>query len=75
MLGVESPLWTETVRTMDDIEYLAFPRLAAIAELGWSPSTRDWTDFRDRLGAQGPRWRALGVNFFASPEITWVVSP
>ena len=75
VLGVESPLWTETVRTMDDIEYLAFPRLAAIAEVGWSPATREWADFRDRLGAQGPRWRALGVNFYASPEITWVVNP
>ncbi len=53
MLGVEGPLWTETVRTMDDIEYLAFPRLAAIAEIGWSPvSTHDWTAFRVRLGGQ-----------------------
>ena len=74
VLGVESPLWTETVRTIDDIEYLAFPRLVATAELAWSPaSTHDWDRFSERLGAQAPRWAALGVNFYRSPEVPWVV--
>ena len=75
VLGVESPLWTETVQTMDDIEFLAFPRLAAIAEVGWSPATREWEDFRHRLGAQGQRWREMGVDFHESPEILWVRTP
>ena len=35
--GVEAPLWTETIVTSADIDYMAFPRLPAIAELGWSP--------------------------------------
>jgi hexosaminidase len=72
ILGVEAPLWTETLATMRDVEFLAFPRLAAIAELGWSPAPRhNWDDFRRRLGAQGPRWTALGVNFYRAPEIPW----
>ncbi|HET6710211.1 family 20 glycosylhydrolase [Amycolatopsis sp.] len=70
--GVESPLWTETVVTPADIEYLAFPRLAAHAELGWSPwSTHDWTTFRTRLGAQAPRWVAQGINFYRSSQVPW----
>src|SRR5690606_9328500 len=50
--GVEAPLWTETVSTRDEVEYQLFPRLAAIAEIAWSPrSTHDWSAFRQRLGA------------------------
>jgi hexosaminidase len=76
ILGVESPLWTETVASMDDIEYLGFPRLAAVAEIGWSPpATHDWSSFRNRLGAQAPRWRALGVDFAEVPDVPWVSPP
>jgi hexosaminidase len=72
VLGVEAPLWTETIRTLADIEYMAFPRLPAIAELGWSPvGTHDWTAFKQRLGAQGPRWHVMGVNYYHSTQISW----
>jgi hexosaminidase len=72
VLGIEAPLWSETLRTMNDIEYMAFPRMAALAELGWSPAaTHDWTSFRDRLGQYGTRWRLQKVNFYHSPEIDW----
>ena len=70
VLGVEAPLWSETLRDLDDIEYMAFPRLAAIAELGWSP-TRDWESFRTRIGAYGPRWTLRGVDYHRSPQIDW----
>jgi hexosaminidase len=57
---------------MRDVEYLAFPRLAAIAELAWSRrERRSWNDFRRRLGAQAPRWSALVINFYRSPQIPW----
>ena len=75
VLGVEAPLWTETVTTVDDIEYLMFPRLSAIAEIGWSPaSTHNWTAFRQRLGAQAPRWTALGVDFARADGVPWVAA-
>ncbi|MFC7530925.1 beta-N-acetylhexosaminidase [Actinoplanes sp. GCM10030250] len=70
VLGVEAPLWSETLRDLDDIEFLAFPRLAALAELGWSPA-RDWESFRTRIGAYGPRWTYRGVDFYPSPQIAW----
>ncbi|HUH12385.1 MAG TPA: family 20 glycosylhydrolase, partial [Longimicrobiales bacterium] len=70
--GLEAPLWTETVGTLSDIEFLAFPRLAAMAELAWSPAdATEWKDFRRRLAAHGLRLTALGVNFYRSPEVDW----
>jgi hexosaminidase len=74
VLGVEAPLWTETVTTVDDIDQLVFPRLAALAEIGWSArDSHDWRAFRHRLGAQAPVWEALGVNFARVPGVPWVV--
>jgi hexosaminidase len=72
ILGVEAPLWSETVANIRDFEFLAFPRLAAIAEVGWSrQNDRKWNEFRVRLGHQGPRWTALGINFYRAPEVPW----
>lgn len=65
ILGVEAPLWTETVRTVADLEYLAFPRLLGIAEIGWSPAAgRRWDEYRQRLLGHAARLEALGVNFY-----------
>jgi hexosaminidase len=72
VLGVESPLWTETIQTMDDIEFMAFPRLPGHAEIGWSPATgRDWDEYQSRLAAHGPRMTAMGVDFYRSSLVPW----
>ncbi|WP_307872900.1 beta-N-acetylhexosaminidase [Paractinoplanes ovalisporus] len=72
LLGVEAPLWSETLRSLADVHYMAFPRLLAIAEIGWTPrADRDWTSFRRRLAEYGPRFEAQGVNYHRSPEIDW----
>jgi hexosaminidase len=72
VLGVEAPLWGETVTSMRDAEYLAFPRLIGIAEIGWSPARgRSWAEYRLRLAAQAPLLDSLGVNFYRSPEVPW----
>ena len=71
ILGIEAPLWSETLRTMKDIEYLAFPRIIGIAELAWSQKGQDWEDFKLRLAAHGKRMEAMGINFFRSPDISW----
>lgn len=72
ILGVEAPLWGETIETLDDIEYLLFPRLPAIAEVGWSTQeSRTWEDFKPRLGAQAPRWKTLGIDYYPSAQIPW----
>lgn len=70
--GVEAPLWSETLEESDHIEFMAFPRLPGIAELGWSPAaTHDWADYRVRLAQQGPRWERLGVDYWRSPQVPW----
>ena len=72
ILGIEAPIWSETLTTMDDVEFMAFPRIAGVAEVAWSlQAGRDWAEFRTRLGAQAPRWSALGINAFRSPAIDW----
>ena len=76
VLGIEAPLWSETVTNLRDFEYMAFPRLAGVAELGWSAeSAIEWDEYRLRLGAQSARWTALGLNFFRSPLVPWQVGP
>ncbi|MET9627894.1 beta-N-acetylhexosaminidase [Lentzea sp. NPDC006480] len=70
--GVEAPLWTETIRTSADIEYMAFPRLPVAAELGWSTAaSHNWDKFAPRLGAQAPRWKVQGINYYASTQVPW----
>lgn len=72
ILGVEAPLWSETLETIRDIEFMAFPRLIGVAEIGWSPKdSRSWDEYRTRLGAHGARLQALEVNFFRAPQVPW----
>ncbi|WPR77002.1 family 20 glycosylhydrolase [Algoriphagus sp. NG3] len=72
ILGVEAPLWTETITNRADIEYMAFPRLAALAEVAWSSNERrNWEDFRKRIALQGQRWDFRGIKFYKSPKVDW----
>ncbi|HEV7811589.1 MAG TPA: beta-N-acetylhexosaminidase [Leifsonia sp.] len=80
ILGVEAPVWTETIATIDEVEEMVFPRLAAVAEVGWSPApadtedveaARDFDTFAPRLAALGEHWTAAGTNFRRVPEIPW----
>ena len=73
ILGVEAPLWSETVTDMEDIEYLAFPRLPGYAEIGWTPATaRSWDEYKVRLGKHGKRMKAMDINFYKSKLVPWV---
>ncbi|GAB3029347.1 family 20 glycosylhydrolase [Parafrigoribacterium mesophilum] len=77
VIGVEGALWSETVTSLSDAQYLVFPRLFALAELAWSPKverTLDsaaYQDFLQRLSAQSTRLQAAGTNFFPSAEVSW----
>jgi hexosaminidase len=71
ILGIEAPIWTETLRTIKDIEQMAFPRLPGLAELAWSPMVRTWDEYRKILAAHGKHMQALGINFFKSPDVEW----
>jgi hexosaminidase len=67
ILGVEAALWTETITNMDEIEYMIFPRLPGIAEIGWTPSAlRSWDEYKVRLGKHGDRFKAMDINYYPS---------
>lgn len=73
ILGIEAPLWTETITNMDEIEYMVFPRLIGLAEIAWSPETgRGWDEYKVRLGNHGPRLKALGIDYYPSKQVPWV---
>lgn len=72
ILGVESPLWSETVTKMDELEYMIFPRIVGHAEIGWtSKSDRNWDEYKVRLGKHGKRFDALGINYYPSKLVPW----
>ncbi len=72
VLGIEAPLWTETVSNISAAQFLLMPRLPALAEVGWTPtSARNWESFRTRIAAHAPRWRLLGINYYPSPQVAW----
>ncbi|MBL7851689.1 MAG: beta-N-acetylhexosaminidase [Cyclobacteriaceae bacterium] len=72
ILGVEAPLWGETIDTMEDIEYLLFPRLVSLAEVSWTAQpSRNWEDFRIRLGYHGQQLEAMGIRYYPSPLVDW----
>lgn len=72
IIGVEAPLWSETIETMNDIEFLAFPRIIAVAEVAWTPfESRSWDSFSNRLSKHGSRMQALGIDYYRSPRIGW----
>lgn len=72
IVGIEGPIWSETLRNITAVQYLALPRLPALAEVAWSPqSARNWESFRARIAAHAPRWNYLGVNYYRSPQVPW----
>ncbi len=72
IIGIESPLWTETITNMDEIEYMVFPRLLCHSEIGWTrKENRNWENFKGRLGSFGARLEAMGINYYKSDMVPW----
>ncbi len=72
ILGVEAPLWSETISNIDELEYLAFPRVIGYSELSWSiPEHRNWEDYKVRLADQAPFLDRMNVKYYPSPLIDW----
>lgn len=70
--GIEAPLWSETIETLEDIEYMIFPRLPGYAEIGWTSSKlRSWDEYKIRLGKQKQRFEAMGINYYPSSLVPW----
>ena len=64
VLGAQAQLWTEYIPNAKRLEYMAFPRLVALAEAVWTAKPRkDFEDFLHRLGPHLQRLDALDVNY------------
>ena len=50
LLGVQANLWTEYIAGFEQVQYMLLPRLAAVAEAGWTRGKRDYADFLRRIG-------------------------
>mgnify|MGYP003638846380 FL=1 len=72
ILGIEAPLWSETITNMAELEYLAFPRIIGYAELGWTTDeNRNWENYKIRLANQTPYLERMNVNYYPSKLIDW----
>lgn len=58
-------MWTERVATQDRVEWMLYPRLAALSEVFWTnASKRNWDDFYRRITDFYPVMRKMGINFY-----------
>lgn len=64
ILGAQANIWTEYITTPDQIEYMALPRMCALAEVVWSnPEQKDFDNFKHRLKTHVLRLKANDYNF------------
>ncbi|WP_035793456.1 beta-N-acetylhexosaminidase [Kitasatospora mediocidica] len=68
VIGTQANLWSEFADDARDLDFRAFPRLAAFAEVAWSalpadPAARDWPGFERRMRTHYARLDALGVEY------------
>ncbi|MDR0413858.1 MAG: beta-N-acetylhexosaminidase [Prevotellaceae bacterium] len=64
VLGFQGNVWTEYMATFDRVLYMAYPRAAAVAEVGWSPKAkRNYDNFQERLMEVMKRYSAMGINY------------
>ena len=63
-LGVQANFWTEWVVEPSVVQYLMLPRLAAVAEAGWTPAElRNYDDFINRLQGEAKYYQLKGVDY------------
>ena len=66
ILGAQGQVWTEYIPDPKRVEYMAFPRACALAEVLWTPpGEKDYADFRQRLVTHLARLAVLDVNYRA----------
>jgi hexosaminidase len=67
VLGNQGNLWTEQLQTMRNVQYMTWPRAAAIAESSWSPNEKkDWNQFVSKVEQHFTKWDAAGLKYATS---------
>jgi hexosaminidase len=65
ILGVEACIWTERITTVPYLEFMTLPRLAALAEMAWTPDARrDFAQFNARLKPFLDQYQQLGIHYY-----------
>ena len=63
ILGAQGNLWTEYIKTPEQLDYMAYPRTCAFAEVDWSPkNNKEYADFTERLTTHLNRLKVMGVH-------------
>ncbi len=71
ILGVEACIFSETLTTRQEQEWMLYPRLLAVAETAWThQEKRNWQDFRSRLEKLQGWITSLGINTGPMPEVS-----
>jgi hexosaminidase len=64
ILGLEACVWSEYIPNIERLEYQAFPRLAAVAEIGWtSKEQKNFDSFMQRITNFNQRLDTLKINY------------
>ena len=72
VIGVEAAIWSERILDDDTLFMRLLPRLAASAEVAWTPAdARSWDSFSARVARESAGWRERGLAFHASPGVDW----
>ncbi|UII25433.1 family 20 glycosylhydrolase [Fulvivirga maritima] len=67
ILGAQANVWSEYLPTSEMVEYVVFPRLAALSEVLWTPlENKDWEAFKEKIPNQLKRYDYRGINYSKS---------
>ena len=67
IIGLQGQLWMEYIHTTDRMDYMTFPRLAALSEVMWSEKdSKNWDYFKRRMDTQYKRYEEQGINYSKS---------
>lgn len=67
LMGVQGSMWTEFCNTPEDVDYLLFPRLAAVAEVAWTqPEKKDWALFLKAVDKYNEHLAEKGIIYARS---------
>ncbi|MPN21601.1 hypothetical protein SDC9_168981 [bioreactor metagenome] len=64
IMGAQGNVWTEYMASATHVEYMVYPRAAALSEVLWSPKeSRDYSSFMKRMKTMIRRYKSIGLNF------------
>ncbi len=64
VLGVQANIWTEYMPDEKHVEYMLFPRIAALSEIAWqAQGTKNWVHFRQKMNQMLKRYEAMDINY------------